>query len=343
MELNKSHFAHHQHLFVIKIDSMADKKRVQDELNPVYDSGNAIIVHNNIHLFKILVQSNSNDRIIIHQLNNPRLMLFLYLNRNILQRCIWSIWGGDVYFFKYKSNNVKDTLIEAIRKVLIPLIPRITTMVKGDYEIVQRVYGSQAKYKYSFYPLLIDFSWLNAISATGATNAGKLIMVGNSADPANHHLEIFNILAHYKDRDLEVVVPLAHGNYPHYAQQVIDYGRECFGEKFRPLTEFMDFEQYLQLLGNIDVLIMNHQRQQGLGNIIPALALGKKVYLRNDTTSYEFFKNMGITIFDTMTLKYEDIDTIFSYDNYIANNKKIIRSEFSTDHAIKLWNNVFNM
>lgn len=51
-------------------------------------------------------------------------------------------------------------------------------------------------------------------------------------------------------------------------RKVIIKGKELFGEKFIPLTEFMTFEKYLEFLGSIDIAIFAHKRQQAMGNTI---------------------------------------------------------------------------
>src|SRR5204863_8926482 len=48
-------------------------------------------------------QGSRKDRVIIHQLSNPRLLLYLLLDRGAARHCAWSIWGGDVYYFKYRA------------------------------------------------------------------------------------------------------------------------------------------------------------------------------------------------------------------------------------------------
>lgn len=41
----------------------------------------------------------------------------------------------------------------------------------------------------------------------------------------------------------------------------------------------MPFEEYLGLLAKIDIAILNHKRQQAMGNITTLLGLGKKYIL----------------------------------------------------------------
>ena len=165
-------------------------------------------------------------------------------------------------------------------------------------------------------------------------------MVGNSADPVNNHLEILNFLERYKDQNLKILCPLSYGKQD-YAENVIKNGRARFGDKFIPLTEFISSERYLQILGTIDVMILNHGRQQGLGSIISALNLQKKVYIRANTTPFRFFKDKGVFIYDTLKLQSEDFRTLFEFSEDIGkSNSVIIRNEFSEESSVALWKKV---
>lgn len=102
--------------------------------------------------------------------------------------------------------------------------------------------------------------------------------------------------------------------------------------------------EYSKILQEIDVAIMNHKRQQGLGNLISILWLGKKVFVRSDTTSYSYFKSENIAVWDTLdipNLTYSDF--IFIKPDDAIKNKTVVLDIFSESHYIKLWNNVFSL
>jgi len=44
-----------------------------------------------------------------------------------------------------------------------------------------------------------------------------------------------------------------------------------FREKFKPLVDFIPFDEYLNLLAKVDIAIFNHKRQQTMGNITTLL------------------------------------------------------------------------
>ena len=203
----------------------------------------------------------------------------------------------------------------------------------GDYKLAQKWYGAKGKYHECFmYPSNLYKEYNIKPKEHNTTN----IQVGNSADPTNNHLEVFEKLEKYKDEDIRVIVPLSQGN-KEYAKEVIKKGKSIFGTKFEALTDFMPFEKYLQQLSEIDIAIFNHNRQQAMGNTITLLGLGKKVYLNPKTVQWEFFKHYSIQIFslDNMTLKnLENQNKQFNID--------CIKQLFSKDKLIEDLNKVFN-
>lgn len=162
----------------------------------------------------------------------------------------------------------------------------LITQIKGDYELAQEWYGAKGKYYYSFmYPSnLYKEYYLKKVEK----DPGKTyIQVGNSACETNEHVEVFEKLLKYKGENIEIICPLSYSGKEEYIKQVVETGYKTFGkEKFTPIVDFMIFDQYLELLAKVDIAIFNHKRQRGLGNITTLLGLGKKVYIREEITTY---------------------------------------------------------
>jgi hypothetical protein len=114
-------------------------------------------------------------------------------------------------------------------------------------------------------------------------HTGINILVGNSADPSNNHLDVLDKLEAHKNENIKIYVPLSYGN------QVIAEEKKRFGDKFIPRTEMMPFQNYLEFMGLIDIAIFNHKRQQAIGNTITLLGLRKKVFIRSDVVQWQFF------------------------------------------------------
>ncbi|MFN6992190.1 MAG: TDP-N-acetylfucosamine:lipid II N-acetylfucosaminyltransferase, partial [Fervidobacterium sp.] len=206
------------------------------------------------------------------------------------------------------------------------------TYVKGDYELVKHWYGAKGEYHECFmYPsnLYKEYN-LNSKKANVIN-----IQIGNSADPTNNHLEIFKKLLVYNQENIHIFAPLSYGNH-NYAKEVIKIGKSYFGDKFTPITEFIPFDKYLDFLSNIDIAIFAHNRQQGFGNIITLLGLGKKVYLRSNVTLWHLFKEFGIKVFDISTVDLERLDEATSKEN-----QRKIKYHFSVENLKKQLEGIF--
>ena len=111
-----------------------------------------------------------------------------------------------------------------------------------------------------------------------------------------------------------------------------------FGHKFIPLFNFMGNSEYIKLLSKIDIGIFPANRQQGMGNLIPLLGLGKKIYLDKNLTSYNEFARLKIRIFDIEDINLKEIS---SEDK--KKNMAIIKKTFSEANLIKQWKSIFTL
>ena len=113
-----------------------------------------------------------------------------------------------------------------------------------------------------------------------AEMAGPDVLVGNSATASNNHADAFALLAGCTG-GARVVVPLSYGNAD-YGAQVAALGARLFGDRFDALREWMPIDAYNERIRNCGFVVMNHRRQQAVGNIGAALFKGATVYLRRE-------------------------------------------------------------
>ncbi len=274
--------------------------------------------------FKLLQYLYQAKKIIIHGLWSDRLLQILYLQPWLLQKCYWVMWGGDFYFPKQQS---------WLKKQVIKKMGHLITYIKGDYELAKKWYGAKGQYhKCLMYPSNLYKEYNVKQKKHNHIN----IQLGNSADPTNNHLDILKKLEKYKDKDIKIFTPLSYSDLE-YAKEVIKKGEEIFGDKFIPLTEFMPFDKYLKFLGEIDIAIFAHKRQQAMGNTITLLGLGKKVYMRRDVTPWKLFEDIGVKIFDVNNITLDLIDEKIKIDN-----QQKIKSYFSHKSYIKQLKSIFD-
>lgn len=278
------------------------------------------------------------DRFVIHQLSNPRLLLALAARPSLAARCAWSIWGGDVYAFLWRAGTLAGRRDEFLRRRVIPRIPLVSAMVPGDFETVRRVYGSGARFVRAFYPIPMDHALFDAVRDSGPSGgAGTTVLVGNSGDPANAHAEVLRALARHAAPDFRVLAPLAYGDAG-YVERVCALGRELFGANFEALTGFLPPAQYAARIRGVDAAVMNHGYQQALGNIIALLLMGKKVFVRGDTTPYGYFNALGARVFDTRGLAALSREQLVAHDRAAAlAGAEHVRADLSEANAVAGW------
>lgn len=275
------------------------------------------------------------EKIYFHGLFDPREIMFLYLFKKLLQKSYWIIWGGDLYCYNTRKKNpgiLKKIYYHIETKVKGNFKGYIPT-VFGDYVLVRDWYNAQGKYYECFlYPLTLFEDIKNNLFSKNEL----YILIGNSADPTNNHIDILNKLEKYKNKNIKLLAPLSYGDKI-YAQKVKEKGEKIFGEKFVGITEFMEHTEYLKFLSCIDIGIFAHDRQQGLGNIYRLLGLGKTIYIKDSITTYQWLKNLKLefknyyseNILDEISIKEKE------------KNINIIKNHFSEKHLIQQWKKIF--
>jgi dTDP-N-acetylfucosamine:lipid II N-acetylfucosaminyltransferase len=126
----------------------------------------------------------------------------------------------------------------------------------------------------------------------GADMTGTDVLVGNSATASNNHLEAFEWLEGRAGIG-RVVVPLSYGNAG-YGRQVADAGRRVLGDRFDPLLDWMSIDDYNRRIAGCGFVLMNHRRQQAVGNVGAAVFRGATVILRPENPLFGFYRDLGL-------------------------------------------------
>jgi hypothetical protein len=279
----------------------------------------------NTSYFQLLLEMYNADKIILHGLFSSKLIKILFYNPWLLKKCYWLRWGGDLYELRQKSG-----LSGYYKKSVIKNMAYLLTYLPGDIEYAREKYGAKGRYIETLGYLSNIFSGEHYSDNRQTENIN--ILLGNSADPENEHIEVLAKLEKFKDSNIKIYVPLSYGNKI-YAAQVIEYGKSIFGYNFIPLTEFMAYEEYQDFLKNINIAIFNHRRQQAMGNTISLLGMGKVVYLRSGTSQWNLLKEMGIEVFDIKEFNLTNIKKI-------GQNESHIKNFFSKENFEKKWKNL---
>lgn len=226
--------------------------------------------------------------------NNPR-SLYLYetylLNKELNEKkndsnsSILSLIGS----FRYKYLRLRY-LNRAYRRVT-----HLSTILPNEFKLYldNIKFSKQIKY--------IDFSYgnLNIVTSGLAylnVKLGNKIIIGNSCTLSCNHLDVFKRLKQLQI-ERELIVPLSYGDM-NLKNYIMLEGRKSFEPNIQFLEQHLSIINYNDLLISCSVMIMNHLRQQAVGNILIGLALGMKVYLNKRNPVYSFLKDLGVIVYD---------------------------------------------
>lgn len=230
-------------------------------------------------------------RVVLHSLHS-QVAVLLAMNPWLPKKCYWMIWGGDLYRYQRPAVGLRGRLVEMSRRLTIRRLGNLVTYVPGDVELARGWYGARGRH---IECLMYPSNLYKALQVPERRAAKRTLLVGNSATPSNRHEYVFGLLSSLRLEGWRIVVPLSYGETA-YADKISSLGLKLFGERFEPLREFLPLEQYLKLLSEVDIGVFAHDRQQGMGNIITLLGMGKTIYMDPEVSSFELLAGKGIEV-----------------------------------------------
>ena len=158
---------------------------------------------------------------------------------------------------------------------------------------------------------------------------GDNFLLGNSATIENNHLDTFSLISKL-DFDKELIFcPLSYGGpgFTNYARDITLAGKNIFGEKFIPLTEILSNDEYVEIIEKCGNVIMNHLRQQALGNIITSMWKGARVYFNELSPVYSYYKSLGLTVYTLSDI--HNFRNLPDYESLAKANRGILYNMYS--------------
>lgn len=309
-----------------------DNKKFNIKSRPNVKNSNDRRIEKVKYLFALMSAMQKSEKVIVHGLFVWWHLIILSLVPWHLKKCYWVIWGGDLYTYKLSKRSLGWLKKEVFRRFVIKRIGHFITHIEGDYKLAQQWYGSKGEWHECF---MYPSNLYQEAPTQSLPHKGANILLGNSADPTNNHLEVLDKLKCHAGENIKIYCPLSYGDQS-YAQKISDCGASLFGEKFIALRDFIPFEKYIELLGKIDIAIFNHNRQQGMGNITTLLGMGKKVFIREDVTPYKMFEKIGIRVYPINKLDLNLIDVDVALANSLA-----VMDYFSIDRLKEQWEVIY--
>jgi hypothetical protein len=126
---------------------------------------------------------------------------------------------------------------------------------------------------------------------------GNNILIGNSADINNNHLDLLDYIKNIDINKAKFIVPLSYGGSKLYADYIAKEYKDTLGENCMILKDYMPRDKYLELLSSVGVGIFFHERQQATCNIEELLRHGVKLFLSETSVNYKHYKSVGYYIY----------------------------------------------
>ncbi|MFT2798115.1 TDP-N-acetylfucosamine:lipid II N-acetylfucosaminyltransferase [Serratia sp. N21D137] len=290
----------------------------------------------------ILGKLNNFDAIIFHSLTQPAKIACLFSSARVKKA--WVGFGFDYYsiiendelcvlkpetrkiaidiYGNAKANSLVSSIIKKIISILFnpKSIDYFSPVLFSEFSLVSEKFNCEMNY--------VDWNYcgfVNTLHLLGDLKVNydsKKVLLGNSCTPTNNHIDafkdVFNFGLGYK-----IVVPLSYGDTNLYKDKIVRLFYESFkSEDLQLLTDFISFDEYVNLLQDCPFVVMNHLRQQGLGNIIISLFVGAYVFLDKANPLYAFLSKSGFDIYSI-----DDIKTVHSLPKPdVTKNRSIILS-----------------
>jgi hypothetical protein len=308
------------------------------------------------------------DIVFIHCLSSMN--LFLIAESPVATKFVWCGWGADYYdlitkgdrtallkphtktLFNTHQKSKEICLLDRVKqftkrvlgykdvnkiKVINDRISYFAPVVFEDYELVQKSIPSFRPQYISWNCGTLEDDLIKDYK--NIVVSGENILLGNSASYENNHLDAFDLMKKQKLDGRKIIAPLNYGDTL-YGEIISSQGKQCFGENFVSLVDFLPIDQYLEVLKSCSYVVMNHLRQQAMSNIIIMLYMGAKVFLDANNPVYRFFKKQDASIF-----ALEDIESHLGTKlkiQEIEKNRDILRSHWRREIILNKTRNMID-
>lgn len=243
--------------------------------------------------------------------------------------------------FMPQQRQLYQQKLNQIKRINYLILPKEDN---AEYSYISKLYhGIKSKFVYGSYAQNYDAATL---LPTNFHKQGELIniLLGNSADPSNNYFDAFEWLnRQIKNSQVPIRIHtiLSYGDR-HNRELVLERGKLLFGENFVPVLSFMSREEYLSFLNNMDTLIMFHNRQQAVGNMMTAITLGKPVLMKANNPIFTMLKEQGCnSVYNVKEVKFNDVEKIIlSANEERGNNADVVKRIYSEKTRLNDWRRI---
>jgi len=341
---------HSDHKFISDSDRFASEFFVNELLildtknsfNKEYHNKALFFEPNPENLNEILAIVNTADILIVYNLDFFKSQIVNRVDKRV--KIVWRFFGTELYSRKlhlYLSTKSRSFFIPRLFKdqvksifpflfqnetLFYRAIKRSDAMVcvfKEEYEYLIRHWNHLPK----FIPLSLDrIPYDTELDFELEYPKKNTVVIGNSRSHYNNHLDILELVETCNlNKKINIKILFNYGAENAYTNKVREKASGI--EKAVLIDSFIPPDEFEGFYGPVAAFVNNSYRQFSLGNILFALHKGVKVYLNKKNTTYTWFNNEGLYIYEIGELK-NDLETgqIHLTKSEIVHNLKCLKN-----------------
>lgn len=267
----------------------------------------------------------------------------IFIKKKYCKRIIWRSWGSNVGVSSYGKNPLKNMLLYIIDYFWKQKIKQFCAVgivnIVDEINIKDKV--GDIKTFYMPYSVQGGLDIVETAEKSNRVCSESLnIMVGHSGHYEDQHIQIMEELLHLREKPIHFYIILSYGNDVRI-HEIKKYVEKKWKDKATIITEFLPFKEYVKLLNEMDVVILNGKSSYALGNISILISLKKKIYLNREGILKKAFEKEHIPFCCTDTLKNINFEELRRPLDYSRCGQTSLHIQ-SYDKGIRAWKYMFS-
>lgn len=334
INVESEYFNKEEHIFV------TPHRRVYDALNEEYEIYLCGKEKNNL----INELGDYGEWIIVHAIN-CNIIKVAFTKNKYAKKVIWRTWGHDIRPLSYYSG-CKKIIVSVFWRAYKKKVRKFHAIaVANDIDVVNvtNVFGkmNDCVLGYGYDPIKDKILEKHKDKKENSQTGNTRILIGHSASVWDCHIEMMKQLIKYKEENIKICLILSYAGSKEYVEQVREFAKSNFEDKVEIVDKFMEYEEYIEYLSNIDIAIFSQRHSTALSNIAWLLYFGKTIYFREDSDFAKSFKRKKCEF-----CKVEEIENMTFEQFKTKRNSKELMNEYgivpTSKDCCENWKNVLD-